>query len=65
MDNPVSDVEDCAFLLTAVDDRVAATARADAENDTVLTLSNKPWVGKEPIFWLIHVIVNNNEIKCA
>ena len=65
MDNPVSDVNNHEFILSAIDDRVAAAARADAENDTVLTLSNKPWVGKEPIFWLIHVIVNNNEIKCA
>jgi hypothetical protein len=65
MDNPVSDVNNHEFILSAIDDRVAAAARADAENATVLALFNKPWVGKEPILWLIHVLVDNNEIKHA
>ncbi len=60
MDNPVSDVGNCAFILSAIDDRVAAAARADAENATVLALFNKPWVGKEPILWLIHALVDND-----
>jgi hypothetical protein len=51
LDNPVSDDNDCAFILSAVDERIDAAARADVErnNTAVSELFNKNWVGKEPI----------------
>jgi hypothetical protein len=64
-DNPVADDGERAFLLAAVDERIGASARAEAEKAVVLALFNKKWVGKEPILRLIHALVDNNEIKHA
>ena len=60
-------MDDCerAFLLDAVDERIGASARAEAEKTVVVALFNKRWVGKEPILWLIHALVHNDEIKHA
>jgi hypothetical protein len=63
--NPVTDDGERAFLLDAVDERIGASARAEAEKAVVLALFNKRWVGKEPILWLIHALVDNNEISHA
>jgi hypothetical protein len=63
--NPVTDDGERAFLLDAVDERIGASARAEAEKAVVSALFNKRWVGKEPILWLIHALVHNDEIKHA
>jgi hypothetical protein len=52
--NLVIDDGECAFLLDAVDERICASARAEAEKAVVSALFNKKWVGKEPILRLIH-----------
>ncbi len=54
-----------AFLLDAVDERIGASARAEAEKAVVSAIFNKRWVGKEPILRLIHALVDNHEIKHA
>jgi hypothetical protein len=64
-DNPVTDDGECAFLLAAVDERIGAYARAEAEKAVVSALFNKKWVGKEPILRLINALVDNDEIKHA
>jgi hypothetical protein len=64
-DNPVTDGIDNVFLLAAVEERIAAVAKADAEATAVLALLNKQWVGKEPILRLILTLINNDEIKRA
>jgi hypothetical protein len=53
------------FLLTAIDERIGESARADAEKAAVLALFNKKWVGKEPILWLMLALIDNNKIKHA
>ena len=63
--NPVTVDGDCAFLLATALQRIGAAARADAEKSVVLALFNKGWVGKEPILWLIHALIDNNDIKRA
>ena len=46
-DNPVADDGERAFLLAAVDERIGASARAEAEKASVVSaLFNKKWVGK-------------------
>ena len=37
--------------------------RAAAEKSVVPALFNKRWVGKEPILWLIHLLIDNDDIK--
>ncbi len=64
-DNPVTDDGERAFLLAAVNERIGAYARAEAEKAVVSALFSKKWVGKEPILWLIHALIDNNEIKHA
>jgi hypothetical protein len=65
-DNPVTDDGERAFLLAAVDERIGASARAEAEKAAVVSaLFNKKWVGKVPIIRLIHALVDNDEIKHA
>jgi hypothetical protein len=64
-DNPISDSNDRSFLLSVVNNKVAAVVRADVEKASVLALFNKPCTGKEPILRLIHALVNNDEIKHA
>jgi len=61
--NPVTDDGERAFLLDAVNERIGASTRAEAEKAVVSALFNKKWVGKEPILRLIHALVDNNEIK--
>jgi len=63
--NPVIDDGECTFLRDAIDERICASARAEAEKAVVLALFNKKWVGKEPILWLIHALIDNDEIKHA
>ena len=64
-DNPVTDDGERAYLLDAVNERICASTRAEAEKAVVSALFNKKWVGKEPILRLIHALVDNNEIKHA
>jgi hypothetical protein len=64
-DNPVTDDGERAYLLDAVDERIGASTRAEAEKAVVSALFNKKWVGKEPILRLIHALVDNDEIKHA
>ena len=52
--NPVMDDGKRAFLLDAVDERICASARAEAEKAVVSALFNTKWVGKEPVLRLIH-----------
>ena len=63
--NPVTDDGEREYLLDAVNERIGASTRAEAEKAVVSALFNKKWVGKEPILWLIHALVDNNEIKQA
>jgi hypothetical protein len=63
--NPVIDDGECTFLRDAIDERICASARAEAEKAVVSALFNKKWVGKEPILWLIHALIDNDEIKHA
>jgi hypothetical protein len=44
--NQVMDDGERAFLLDAVDERIGASARAEAEKAVVLALFNQKWVGK-------------------
>ena len=64
-DNPVTDDGERAYLLDAVNERIRASTRAEAEKAVVSALFNKKWVGKEPILRLIHALVDNDEIKHA
>jgi len=59
----VTDDGERALSLDAVNERIGASAKAEAEKAVVLALFNKRWVGKEPILWLIHALVDNDEIK--
>jgi hypothetical protein len=64
--NPVTDDGERAYLLDAVNKRIRASTRAEAEKKAVVSaLFNKKWVGKEPILWLIHALVDNDKIKHA
>ena len=54
-----------AFLLDAVNERIGASAKAEAEKAVVLALFNKRWVGNKPILRLIHALIDNDEIKHA
>jgi hypothetical protein len=45
--------------------RIGAAARADAEKSVVLALFNKKWLGKEPVLWLIHTLIDKYKIKHA
>ena len=53
------------FFLTAVDERIGESARADAEKAVVSALFNKKWVGKELILWRMHALIDKDEIKHA
>jgi hypothetical protein len=65
-DNPISDPDDRAFVLAAVDEHADVAKRANEErNKTASGLFNKNWVGKEAILQLIHALVDNDEIKRA
>ena len=57
--NPVMDDGDCACFLATVLQRIGAAARADAEKYVVLAVFNKRGVGKKPILWLIHTLIDN------
>ena len=59
--NPVMDDGERTFLLDALDGRIGASERAEAEKAVVSVLFNKKWVREEPILWLIHALVDNDE----
>ncbi len=65
IDNPVTNAVDRAFIISAIEEREAAKAKATLEKSAPMEMFNKKWVGKEPILRLIHTLIDNDEIKRA
>ena len=53
------------FLLAAVDERLVIAEKAAKETEEESSFFNKRWIGKEPILWLIHALIDDDDIKRA
>ena len=64
-ENPIGTEFGRECLLAAVDERLAMAEKAAKETEEELSLFNKRWIGKEPILRLIHVLIDDDDIKRA